>query len=97
MIEKLQKENPDDEIHIWVDDEVGCGAGEFGKYYANNINIDGYDELYINDDGDIHDRDKIEEDLIEENDNDDVSINELYEHIFRNYKPIKGCWITIRP
>jgi len=97
LIEALQKQDPEYNIHIWVDDEVGCGAGEFGKYHATSIDIDGYNEFYINDDGEIHDLDKIEEDLMEENYNDDISINELYEHIFRNYKKIKGLWITIKP
>lgn len=27
LIAELQKQNQEDEIHIWVDDEVGCGAG----------------------------------------------------------------------
>lgn len=48
LIAELQKQNPEDEIHIWVDDEVGCGAGEFEKYYATKIEIMGYLEYYKN-------------------------------------------------
>ena len=97
LIETLQKQNPDDEVHIWVDDEVGCGSDYYKRYHASTIIIDGHDTYYMDDDGDMNDLDQIEEMLVEENDMEEISTYELYNHIERNYKPIEGLWITIKP
>ena len=95
LIELLQKENPEDEIHIWVDDEVGCGGGEFEKYYASKIQIMGYLEYYKSED-DILSEKEIEnyiknyEDYPEEQE----YINRYYQEINSRNK-IEGTWIKI--
>jgi hypothetical protein len=97
LIEQLQKQNPEDEIHIWVDDEVGCGAGLYGNYYATEIYIEGHLEYYEN-----------EKDILSENEIMQYIKNyENYpdeqEYIIRYYEEInsrnklKGTWIKIQP
>lgn len=96
LIELLQKQEPQDEIHIWVDDEVGCGANEFEKYYASKIQIMGYLEYYKSEDDilsekEIEDYIKNYEDYPEEQE----YINKYYQEINSRNK-IKGTWIKIQ-
>lgn len=99
LIELLQKENPEDEIHIWVDDEVGCGAGEFSRYYATDIKINGHDVYYQSED-DILNEKQIEEYLLENYNfpdwDESDSVARVYDEI-NSRKKLEGCWITIQP
>ena len=97
FIELLQKENPEDEIHIWVDDEVGCGGGEFEKYYASKIQIMGYLEYYKSED-DILSEKEIENYIKNYQDypEEQEYINRYYQEINSRNK-IEGLWITIHP
>jgi hypothetical protein len=97
LIEQLQKQNPEDEIHIWVDDEVGCGAGEFSKYYATEIKIIGHDKYYINDDR-INNFEELSENLYEEYDYiTDDEIKTEVENKIKTMPRLEGCWIKIQP
>ena len=97
LIEQLQKQDPKDEIHIWVDDEVGCGAGELEKYYATKIEIMGHLEYYKNED-DILSEKEIEENIKDYEDYPDEQeyISKYYEEINSRNK-LKGTWIKIQP
>lgn len=95
LIETLQKQNPEDEIHILIDANVHEWAeDENEQYYAKNIEIK--HDTYYQDDCDITDLDTIEENLIEYYD-EDISADQLYEYIDRNYISIEGCWVKIKP
>ena len=97
LIEQLQKQNLEDEIHIWVDDEVGCGGGEFEKYYATKIEIMGHLEYYKNED-DILSEKEIEEYIktYEDYPDEQEYINKYYEEINSRNK-LEGTWIKIQP
>jgi hypothetical protein len=98
FIEKLKKENPEDEIHIWVDDEVGCGAGEFGKYYASDIGIWGRDKFYQNKDGDIRNMEELEEIIYDTYDDiDEYGIKNEVVKLIKDMKKLEGLWIYIQP
>jgi hypothetical protein len=97
LIERLQKQNPDDEIHIWVDDEVGCGAGEFAKYHAEEIKILGHDIYYMDEDR-IANFEELSENLYEEY--DDISDDEIkteVENKIKTMPKLEGLWIYIQP
>jgi hypothetical protein len=97
LIEKLQKQNPEDEIHIWVDDEVGCGAGEFGKYHAEEIKILGHD-IYYRDEDKIANFEELSENLYEEY--DDISDDEIKTEVedkIKTMPKLEGLWIYIQP
>ena len=97
LIEQLQKQNTEDEIHIWVDDEVGCGAGEFEKYYATKIDIMGHLEYYENE------KDILSENQIMQYIKNYENYPDEQEYIIRYYEEInsrnklKGTWIKIQP
>ena len=95
LIEQLQQQNPEDKIHIWVDDEVGCGSGEYNKYYASNIDIMGHLEYYKNED-DILSEKEIEEYIknYEDQEGHDYIVNYYAEINSRN--KIEGTWIRIK-
>ena len=94
LIEQLQKQNPEDEIHIWVDDEVGCGAEQFEKYYASKIDVMGHLEYYQSED-DILSEKEIEEYIknYEDQEGQDYISNYYAEINSRN--KIEGTWIRI--
>ena len=96
LIEQLQKQNPEDDIHIWVDDEVGCGAGEFGKYYATEIEIMGHLEYYKSED-DILSEKEIEEYIknYEYYQDEQEYISKYYREIISRNK-LEGTWIRIK-
>ena len=97
LIERLQKQNPEDDIHIWVDDEVGCGAGEFGKYYASEIYIEGHDKYYQLVD-EIKSLRELEEEVYDENPNfSDEDIKKETLLLASQLKKIEGTWIKIQP
>lgn len=95
LIEQLQKRDPEDEIHIWVDDEVGCGAGEFEKYYASKIEVMGHKEYYKNED-DILSEDEIMQYIktYEDYPDEQEYITKYYEEINSRNK-LEGTWIKI--
>lgn len=97
LIEQLQKQNPEDEIHIWVDDEVGCGAWEYEKYYASKIEIMGHLEYYESEDGILSEK-EIEEYIknYEDYPEEQEYITKYYEEI-NNRNKLKGTWIKIQP
>jgi hypothetical protein len=99
LIQQLQKQNQEDEIHIWVDDEVGAGgAGEYEKYYATRIKILGHDIYYKNEDN-IMNEDEIGEYVLSSNSYDlfwDELEIAIYDEI-NNRKELKGCWLYIQP
>lgn len=97
LIEQLQKQNPEHEIHVWVDDEVGCGAGEYEKYYASKIKIMGHLEYYESEDGILSEK-EIEEYIknYEDYPEEQEYINKYYEEI-NSRKKLEGCWIKIQP
>lgn len=97
LIEQLQKQDPEDEIHIWVDDEVGCGAGLFERYYASKIEIMGHQEYYKNED-DILSEDEIMQYIktYEDYPDEQEYITKYYEEINSRNK-LEGTWIKIRP
>ena len=98
FIEKLQKENPEDEIHIWVDDEVGCKTDEFGRYYATEIGIWGHDKFYQNEDGNIRNMEELEEIIYDEY--DDIADDDIKKEavkLISNMKKLEGLWIYIQP
>lgn len=97
LIENLQKENPNDEIHIWVDDEVGCGAGEFSKYYATEIDILGHDKYYQLEE-EIKNLAELEQEVYDENQNfSDEDIKEEALLLASQLKKLEGTWIKIHP
>ena len=98
LIELLQKENPEDEIHIWVNDEVGCGADLFGRYYASDIEMEGHDKYYQNENGELKNMEELEEQIYDEYDyiSDEDIKNEAI-NLANNLKKLEGCWITIQP
>lgn len=98
LIEALQKQNPEDEIHIWVDDEVGCGAGEFSRYYASEIEIQGHDEYYQNKNGELKSLGELEEEIYDEYENitnEDIKKEAI--NLANNLEKLEGVWITIQP
>lgn len=98
LIQQLQKQDSEDDIHIWVDDEVGCGAGEFGKYYATEISILGHDTHYENEDGKIKTIEELEEEVYDEY--DDISDEDIKKEallLASQLKKLEGTWIKIRP
>ena len=100
LIEKLKKEDLEDEIHIWVDQDVGHTSDEHSRYYARNIIIIGHDINYLYYDGSlIRNITEIKENVMDEYDYDLVDFDDklIYEEIKANYKELKGCWITIQP
>jgi len=96
LIEKLQKQDLEDEIHIWVDQDVGHTSDEHSMYYARNIIIIGHDTQYRNDDN-ILSKSDIIQNIVDENDTEQIDIeDELIKELNKRYK-LKGCWITIQP
>ena len=97
LIELLQKQNPEDEIHIWFDDEVGCGGGEFQKYYASKIMMMGHLEYYQNEHN-ILDQEEIEEQArIDCEYNDEHEWESLIYEEINSRNKIEGTWIKIHP
>ena len=98
LIELLQKQNPEDEIHIWVDDDVGCGSDAYRKYYANYIGIMGHDIYYQNEDGKIKNLSEIEEDIYNEyEDINEYNIKKEAVKLTNVMEKLQGCWIYIQP
>lgn len=96
LIEHLQKQNPEDEIHIWVDDEVGCGAGLFGKYYATGIRILGHDKYYELGE-EVKSLGELEQEVYDENPNiSDEDIKEEALLLASQLKKLEGCWVYIQ-
>ncbi len=96
LIANLQKQNQDDEIHIWVDDEVGCGSEQFEKYYASNIEIMGHLEYYKNEDNILNEK-EIEEYIknYEYYQDEQEYISKYYREINSRNK-LEGTWIRIK-
>ncbi len=97
LIELLQKQNPEDEIHIWVDDEVGCGSGFFGKYHATEINVSGHDKYYQLEE-ELKSLEDLEEMVYDDYDyisDDDIKKEALI--LASQLKKLEGVWITIQP
>lgn len=98
LIELLQKQNSEDEIHIWVDNEVGCGADLFGRYYASDIKIQGHDKYYQKENGELKSLEELEEEIYDEYEyitEDDIK-NEAI-NLSNNLKKLEGLWIEIHP
>jgi hypothetical protein len=95
LIEQLQNQDPEDEMHIWVDDEVGCGAGEFEKYYASKIEVMGHQEYYKNEDDILSEYEIIQKNYEDYSDEQEY-ITKSYEEINSRNK-LEGTWIRIRP
>lgn len=97
LIENLQKQNPEDEIHIWVDDEVGCGADLFGRYYASEIEIQGHDKYYQKENGELKNMEELEEEIYDEYENiNDEDIKNEAINLANNLQKLEGCWIAIK-
>lgn len=97
LIEHLQKQNQEDEIHIWVDDEVGCGSGLFGRYYATEINVLGYDKYYQLEE-ELKRFEDLEEMVYDDYDyisDDDIKKEALI--LASQLKKLEGLWIYIQP
>ena len=87
LIAQLQEQNPEDEIHIWVDKEVGCRAGFFDKYYASDIRVLRLEEEI-----------KSHEDLEQEVYDEYKIIDDLKkEALIIAMEKILGTWIKIQP
>lgn len=98
LIEALQKQNQEDEIHFWVDDEVGCGANIFGKYHAEEIKILGHDIYYQNENGIIRNMEELEEIIYDAYfDISDDDIKNKAVKLTKNKKKLEGLWIGIQP
>lgn len=98
LIELLLKENPEDEIHIWVNDEVGCGADLFGRYYASNIGMVFHGKYYRNENGEIKNIEELEEEIYDEYENiSDEDIKNEAINLANNLEKLEGLWITIQP
>ena len=98
LIEQLQKQDLEDEIHIWVDDEVGCGADLFGRYYATEIGIIGRDAYYQNEDGELKSLGELEEEIYDEYENiTDEDIKKEALNLACKLEKLEGCWIQIQP
>ena len=95
LIEQLQKQDPEDEIHIWVDDEVGCGAGQFEKYCASKIEIMGHLEYYQSED-DILSEEEIEEYIKAYEDPEGHEYITNYYAEINSRGKIEGTWIRIK-
>lgn len=98
LIEKLQNENPEDEIHIWVDDEVGCGADLFGRYYASDIEVEGHYKYYQKENGELKSLEELEEEIYDEY--EDISDEEIRKEaisLSSKLKKLEGTWIKIQP
>lgn len=96
LIERLQKENEEDEIHIFVDQDVGHTCDEYSRYYARNIIIIGHDTQYQYDDN-ILSKSDIIQNIVDENDTEQIDIeDELIKELNNRYK-LEGLWITIQP
>lgn len=95
LIKQLEKQNQEDEIHIWVDDEVGCGGGEFYKYYASKIEVMGHLEYYRNED-DILSKKEIEE-YIKTYKDDPEELEYINKYYVNNKNKLEGTWIKIQP
>jgi hypothetical protein len=100
LIEQLQKQNQEHEIHIWVDSDVGHTGEEFSSYYASNIIIDGHITYYMNDDA-IRSRYELLEHVMDE---DWFGLHSTKEEVqdalskeMKNQKILEGCWIRIQP
>ena len=96
LIEQLQKQNPEDEIHIWVDDEVGCGANEFEKYYASKIEIMGHEEYYKNEHNILNEEEIEEQARIDCEYNDEYEWESLICEEINSRNKIEGTWIRIK-
>ena len=97
LIELLLKENQEDEIHIWVDDEVGCGGGLFGRYHATEINVLGHDKYYQLEE-ELKSLEDLEEEVYDYYDyisDDDIKKEALI--LASQLKKLEGLWITIHP
>lgn len=100
LIAELQKRDLEDEIHIFVDDEIGCGSGEHRNYYSNNIKI-GIHETYYMDEDSI----KNEEELLEYVfDSYDLSTTDSIEKVdiamkeeMKKQIKLEGLWVYIQP
>lgn len=105
LIEKLQKQDLEDEIYIFVDQDVGHTSDEYSGYYARNIITIEHDINYLYHDGSLirnileiknrllYDLNEYDYDFIHK----DVDEKLIHEEIKANYKKLKGCWITIQP
>lgn len=97
LIEQLQKQNPEDEIHIWVDDEVGCGSGLCYNYYATRICILGHDKYYKLEE-EVKSLGELEQEVCDENPNiSDEDIKEEALLLASQLKKLEGTWIKIQP
>lgn len=95
LIAQLQKQNLEDEIHIWVDDEIGCGSEQFEKYYASKIDIMGHLEYYKSED-DILSEEEIEEYIKEYEDPEGHEYISNYYAEIKSRNKIEGTWIRIK-
>ena len=100
LTELLQKENQEDEIHIFVDSDVGHTSEEFSKYYASNIIIDGHNTYYMNEDA-IRSRYELLQYIMDE---DWFGLHSTLEEVqdalhqeMGKQEKLEGCWITIQP
>jgi hypothetical protein len=97
LIELLQKQDQEDKIHIWVDDEVGCGAGEFEKYYASKIEVMGHTEYYKNEHNILNEEEIEEQARIDCEYNDEYEWESLICEEINSRIKLEGCWIKIQP
>lgn len=99
LIEKLEKQNPDDEVHILIDANVDEWAeDENERYYAKNMEI-GHGTYYQSK-HDILNEEEIEQYLIDNYDlphwEESEFISDVYDEI-NTREELKGCWIKIKP
>ena len=99
LIELLQKENPEDEIHIWVNSDVEHTSKEFSRYYASNIIIDGHTTYYMNDDV-IRSRYELLENVMDEDwfglHSTKEEVQDALHQEIKKQEKLEGCWITIQ-
>lgn len=99
LIKQLEKQNQEDEIHVWVDDEVGAGGSDiWGRYYANSINIFNNNIYYQDvDSGEINNIKQIEKSIIEYYDNlTKKQIKEIIKKKIESMIKLEGCWLYIK-
>lgn len=100
LIEQLQKRDPEDEIHILVDNDIMTPRDMYNNSYANKIRIYGHNTFYMNDDA-IRNRDELHEYIMDENwlgpHSTIGEVMEATEEEMKNQKELTGLWITIEP
>ena len=100
LIELLQKREPQDEIHIFIDNDIMTPKNMYNNSYAHKIRIYGHKTFYMDDDV-IRSPEELHEYIMDEN---WLSVHSTIEEVLeatdeemKNQKELTGLWITIEP